>query len=101
MNAAIGRIVHYRLSANDCGAINKRRKDAEKSGFAGQDSGAIVHTGNTVEEGQEYPLVITRSWSGVHVNGQVLLDGNDTLWVTSRGEGPKDGQWHEYARCGE
>lgn len=27
------------------------------------------------------------------INGQVFLDGNDTLWVTSADEGTEPGQW--------
>jgi hypothetical protein len=42
-----------------------------------------------------YPLVITRVWSDnpaetTCVNGQVLLDGNDNLWVTSRSQDTVD-----------
>ena len=43
-----------------------------------------------------YPLVITRVWGdqeGSAVNGQVLLDGNDTFWATSRNEGEGPGFW--------
>lgn len=32
------------------------------------------------------------------VNGQVFLDGNDVLWVTSVVQGDKPGQWHEPER---
>lgn len=100
---AIGRVVHYTLSEQDAAAINKRRKDAGNLNGAGvtlasQDLGAQIHTGNKVEAGEVYPMVITRVWgdrpdSGV--NGQVLLDGNDTFWATSvsRGEGQRHFAW--------
>ena len=45
--------------------------------------------GNAVMVGEQYPMIVTREWPAVTyppngaVNGQVILDGNDTLWVTS------------------
>ena len=82
-----GRIVAYKLTAHDADTINKRRTDLHASEFAQQNTGGQCHVGNGVTAGDVYPLVITRVWSplpGGAVNGQVLLDGNDTLWVTSR-----------------
>lgn len=95
---SIGRIVLYTLNEHDAESINKRRRDAAGSGIVRQESGAQVHHGNNVAAGDEYPLVITRVWGsqpGAAINGQVLLDGNDTLWVTSRteGEGPFSWRW--------
>lgn len=91
-----GRIVQYTLSADDAVQVNRRRDDSRTSGISGQKTGAVVHVGNAVSEGDTYPLVITRVWSDAPdettaVNGQVLLDGNDTLWATSvlQGEGPR------------
>jgi hypothetical protein len=116
-----GRIVLYTLTADDANQINRRRT----SGVAIADRiknnlvplskvpiaepipaqwpiGAQAHIGNDVHEGETYPLVIVRVWphefgAGVHaVNGQVLLDGNDTYWVTSASESPvpSKGQWN-------
>lgn len=58
----------------------------------------MIHSGNTVDEGDVYPLVITRvcgNEPSSAVNGQVLLDGNDTYWATSVsvGEGTRHFQW--------
>lgn len=103
-----GRIVAYKLTQFDADAINKRRTDLHTSDLAQQDTGAQCHIGNGVTAGDVYPLVITRVWStmpGGAVNGQVLLDGNDTLWVTSRtlvvdeetGEPPM-GYWAPFPR---
>lgn len=88
MIPTVGRIVHYTLSEQDADAINRRRKDAANNATAIREdaTGYIAHTGNQVEAGQVYPLVITRVWGdqpGSAVNGQVLLDGNDTFWATS------------------
>lgn len=88
----IGRSVHYRASAYDADRINKRRKDAYKSGSYAEENGTIAHVGNDVAEGQIFPAIVVRVWSG-SVNLQVLLDGNDTYWATSRSEGEDPGQW--------
>lgn len=71
----IGRIVHYKLSVGDVEVIAAERAK----------SGGALH-GNPVEAGQVYPMMITRVWGDQPmsaVNGQVLLDGNHSLWVTS------------------
>ena len=100
MTPTIGRIVHYTLSAQDADAINRRRSDAARHMAEHRESatGVVVHIGNAVAEGDVYPMVITRCWGTTpesSVNGQVLLDGCDTLWVTSIsvGEGPRHFAW--------
>lgn len=92
---SIGRVVHYTLSKHDATLINKRRQDAYDSKIAAQNSGAVVHVGNSVAEGDVYPMMIVRVWSPDMVNGQVILDGDDTLWVTSvkLGVGPCSYAW--------
>lgn len=85
---SIGRIVHYTLSEQDAEAINRRRKDAANNLAAIRDAAAgyVAHTGNDVAAGDVFPLVITRVWGpnpDSAVNGQVMLDGNDTFWATS------------------
>lgn len=105
----IGRIVHYTLSAQDADAINRRRKDASNLRHAHTyDGGTVrtgeqVHVGNSVCEGDVFPMLITRVWGDTPqspVNGQVFLDGNDTYWVTSamEGKGPRHYQWPASAR---
>ena len=39
-------------------------------------------------------IVVCRVWSEETVNGQVFLDGNDTLWTSSVVEGTEPGTWH-------
>lgn len=104
MIPTIGRIVRYTLSAQDATTINKRRRDANQHLLEHRtnENGVIVHVGNGVSEGDAYPMIITRCWGKTPescVNGQVLLDGNDTLWVTSVsvGEGPRHFAWPERA----
>lgn len=94
---SIGRIVHYTLTEQDAAAINRRRGDTNRNLAKHREdaSGSQVHFGNPVREGETYPLIITRVWNvdpGT-INGQVLLDGNDSLWVTSRTPGDVPGSY--------
>lgn len=100
MKPTIGRIVVYRVSSQDADAINRRRKDAaEKLAWhQALKSGAQIHVGNAVKEGDEFPLVITRVWGDAEYsafNGQLFLDGNDLYWVTSTciGTKPRECYW--------
>ncbi len=103
MIPSVGRIVHLRLSDECARSINKRRSDARASIISATNSGAIVHSGNAVKEGEIYPLIITRIWSDeptelTAVNGQIFLDGNDSFWATSVQQGDGAGQWFEPPR---
>lgn len=89
----IGRLVIYVLTAMDALAINVRRNRAPV-----MPDGSRVHEGNSANEGDEFPLLITKVWGDSEhaaVNGQVFLDGNDSLWKTSVtvGEGPGFFRW--------
>lgn len=95
---SIGRIVHYKLSAADAAEINRRRTTgpaiAERIGYGSWPVGAQAHIGNEAKEGDIHPMMITKMWgdgAGASVNGQVFLDGNDVLWVTSRVVGDQSG----------
>lgn len=103
MIPSIGRIVHLRLSAECAKSINRRREDAKCSCIGNAALGCVVHAGNSVKEGDIFPLLITRVWADqptdqTAVNGQVLLDGNDTFWATSVAQGDGSGQWFEPPR---
>ena len=112
-----GRIVHYRLSADDATQINRRRttgksiadrmkleldrlnheRDEGVQAFAWP-AGAQAHIGNEVTEGDTFPMLIVRVWgpsAESAVNGQVFLDSNDVFWATSRtvGEQPGTFSW--------
>ncbi len=90
MIPSIGRIVHYRLTEQDCAAINNHRVKRNA-------------LGNPATPGSVYPLIITRVWGDTHgsaVNGQVMLDGDDTLWVTSVTEGDSGRNWFVPPRVG-
>jgi hypothetical protein len=94
MKPTIGRIVHLRLSKECAEKINKRRNDGRRNDDTRLDDGAQVHVGNPVAEGDEFPMIVCRVWSEKTVNGQVFLDGNDTLWTSSVVEGTEPGTWH-------
>ena len=96
MKPTVGRIIHYTITTDEAEQINRRRADAAIS--AGTATGFVLHTGNRAEAGQVFPLLITRVWGDQPesaVNGQLFLDGNDTLWVTSAtvGEGERHYAW--------
>ncbi|WP_049820083.1 hypothetical protein [Bradyrhizobium japonicum] len=79
----IGRIVLYRLCDNDVISIHKQRGRA----FAG----------NEPRAGAVLPAMIVAVWGSTPdacVNLKVMLDGEDTLWATSRNRGDGEGQWH-------
>ena len=89
----IGRIVIYTLTDQDAEAINRRRTTGPE--IAARIAaiprewplGAQAHIGNSVEQGMSFPMVIVRTWGSdpsSAVQGQVMLDGNDTYWATSR-----------------
>lgn len=117
MTPTPGRIVAYTLTEQDAEQVNRRRHDVRRYNQSlvnqglGQRpaTGEQIHVGNDATAGETYPLVITRVWGQTDdsaVNGQVLLDGNDTLWVTSRAQDldpdhmPTPGRWAAYPRVG-
>lgn len=83
----------YSLTEQDVEKINDQRARSE---------GKL--RGNGVMVGEQYPMIVVREWSAETyppngaVNGQVILDGNDTLWVTSvqpaEGEEIVHGRFH-------
>ncbi len=106
---SIGRIVHYRLSAEDAEQINRRRTTGKSiadrlriqisdrecmTPLLAWPPGAQAHIGNDVAEGDTFPMLIVRAWGNTPtsaVNGQVFLDGNDVFWATSRTVGDQPG----------
>lgn len=85
-----GLVVEYTLSEQDVHNIKHAR------GVRGNGTG-----GNFVTAGDNYPMIITRCWGsseGSSANGQVILDGNDTLWVTSVSEGEGERKFRPYPR---
>lgn len=56
-------------------------------------TGAQAHIGNEVHGGDLFPMIVTEIWGPGCCNGQVFLDGNDVLWVTSVMEGPGPHTW--------
>lgn len=103
MRATIGRTVQYTLSQADADAINRRRTTgqsiADRIKNALWPVGAQAHIGNEVGEGDIFPAIVVREWAPQRpemLNLQVLLDGCDVFWATSRlqVERPQPGCWH-------
>lgn len=95
----IGRTVGYVLTKQDADNVNRRRRQLrEHAHIHGiPPDGCQRHVGNAAHAGETYPMTIVRVWGNTPtslVNGQVKLDGNDALWVTSVGVGEDEGTWH-------
>jgi hypothetical protein len=81
MKPTIGRIVHYKLRPEDVR------------------SAQLKSPTNPHSEGQVLPMIVCCVWPNEFgegtfgINGQVFLDGEHSLWITSAGEGVGIGQW--------
>jgi len=95
MEIQLGDTVLYQLTKQDAEGVNRRREHAAHNMdlMRVQKAGYQAHVGNRVNEGEPVPMIVTRVWSATCVNGQVVLDGTDSLWVTSSCEGPGSGYW--------
>lgn len=98
MIPTLAQIVYYTLSEHEAHEVNRRRQDAwaKIEYHRTEKTGVQVHVGNAAHEGDVFPMLIVKTFNPVDggpVNGQVFLDGNDTLWVTSRVEGTTPGTW--------
>jgi hypothetical protein len=81
----IGTTVIYTLTDKDAVAIELRRAHSPAyRNTADTESGLHkAHEGPTALAGAKHPLMITSENEDGTVNGQVFLDGNDTLFVQS------------------
>lgn len=84
----MARIVDYVLSQADCDQIKALRRTSFEAG-------GWRRVGSEPRPGDVVPLVVVSEWPDYSVNGQIVLDSNDTLWVTSRyrSEAPEPGRW--------
>jgi hypothetical protein len=88
----------YTLTDEDARAINRRRADTARHRPAHVENanGVQIHIGNEHYAGDQLPMLVVHVWDDDRtVNGQVFLDGNDTLWKTSvkLGDGPGTAMW--------
>lgn len=95
-HSMLGQQVYYWLTAQQAEDTNRRRT------YRGGPVIGQKHVGNMVAEGDVFPMMIVKVWEtdddkadDPAVNGQVFLDGNDVLWVTSVhvGDGPGPGNY--------
>jgi hypothetical protein len=103
MIPSVGRIVHYKLTALNAEHINRRREDAKETRVSSNKSGVQVHVGNTARAGDICAMLIVGLWTDnpdhqSPVQGQVFLDGNDNLWVSSVIQGDAEGQFSQPVR---
>jgi hypothetical protein len=102
-----GRIVHFVVTEGTAGEVNRRRADRWDTPPENWPAGAQRHTGNPVYAGEHLPMIVVAVWPNEFgpnndgVNGQVFLDGNDSLWVTSVRYDPDatPGTWHWIERA--
>ena len=85
----LGDIVLYQLTDIDAYNLNL----LYVHDYYNPKGGYQVHVGSPVSKGDVVPMIVTKVWSSICVNGQVILDGNDSLWMVriDTGEGP--GYW--------
>ncbi len=92
MDVTVGRTVLYTLNQGDADQIQKTRNErltAIKAATpVGESPYLFAHTGNQAQAGQVYPAVVVAVWSPTSgcANLQVLLDGSDSYWATSRSD---------------
>jgi hypothetical protein len=97
----VGRIVHYVLSEKD---VNRIHASRAKQLPEDTPRGLQINHGNPVNlsDHDHVAMIIVAVFPNEFgtnepgINGQVFLDGNDQLWVTSAryDEGKSPGSWH-------
>jgi len=96
-----GEIIHYRVTGEEAVTRNDRRLGMNLAPPGnhyepgpGTGNFAIVQhrVGSPLSAGDRVPLIVVKV-SGDRVNGQAILDGNDSLWVEGVTEGDEPGQW--------
>lgn len=96
---SVGRIVHIRLTSAQATAVNRRRTSGEDIAARYESGkwpiGAQAHVGTPVSEGDMFPILVTAVPEPGIINGQIFLDGNDTLWIRNVAEGSPNeiGTW--------
>ena len=95
----LGDMVIYQLSAADAEGVNRRREHASHNMdmMRVTKTGYQAHVGNRVFMGEAVPMIVTKIFRAELINGQVILDGTDSLWVTSAVQGEGLGTWSHLA----
>ncbi len=92
----LGEIVLLKLDAQLEEEINRRRADATANmdNIRETKTGFQAHVGSYVGGGGQVVMIVVKVWGDECVNGQVILDGNDSLWLQSvvRGNGLREWQ---------
>ena len=92
---SIGRCVHYSLTSEEADKMNQRREDTRVNGdrMRRERPGFQAHVGNRLYAGDIVAMTVTKVLTDSGVNGQAVLDGNDSLWVLAANEGGGHGCW--------
>jgi hypothetical protein len=85
----IGQVVTYTLSEADVRLIIAGRAGR---GPVDMEYGSMVGHANPITAGQRCAAMIVAD-NGGSVNLQVMLDGDDSYWATSRNRGSDPGCW--------
>lgn len=115
MQPTVGRIVLYKLTAEDAEHINSSRtthrdvvlrREKNTRDVVHWPFGAQAHIGNLHSEGMLLPAIVVNASPSTEpgvINLQVFLDGNDVMWITRVTEGNQDGQyrWPDRVITGE
>ena len=99
--AFIGEVLGYRVTNEQVDRMNGLRivsRSMDTARLEGKfPQGAQAHIGAASAEGDILPLIVTRITEGANgrtlVNGQLILDGSDSLWIEHATEGDGPGQW--------
>lgn len=84
----VGRTVLYHLDGANHFTVNRA---FGKHSFTGLE----IPVGGVHEVGQPLPMIVTAVNGDGTINGQVLLDGNQSLWVKGAHYGQGEGRWEE------
>lgn len=89
MEVTIGKLVHYKLDADDCTLI-----EAMRSTMEAEFSIPSAMQGEDVSEGEIYPAVVVKVQSGAEVSLQVALPGTPgAVYLRNKGQGLEQGSW--------
>jgi hypothetical protein len=101
---SIGRSVIYTLTEGDCQTINERRwlrvRELRSEASPKVDVNFVAKMatdfkGADPAPGMVFPMMVVKVIRPGVLNGQVFLDGNDTLWVqnVTEAKDPRPGCW--------
>lgn len=95
-----GQNVLYKLSDEDAQKVNSRREYVKQNPKI-VEAGVRPLVESRVRPGDEFPMLITYIWNKGEdslVNGHVMLEANDCLWVDRVKQGNGKSEFREFPR---